>query len=169
MSSDPTLSVLVASCGRPSLTNTLVSISRQMLPGDQLLVDVNDDSPWGNRARNRMMPHATGDGLLFMDDDDIYHPAAFEVIRAAFAEDPERMHVFKMRYPDGRELWKVPELVCDNVSTQMVCVPNMRLGVWGDRYAGDFDFFESTSWVQGPPAFHDNVIVLYGRDPEMRG
>ena len=37
-------------------------------------------------------------------------------------------------------------LVCGNVGTPMIVVPNLpaRLGKWGDHYAGDFDFVKST-------------------------
>ena len=117
-----------------------------MCPGDELLVDVNDDAPWGHRARNRMMERACGDALLFMDDDDMYLVEAFRIVRAAFAAAPDGIHLFKIRYPDGRELWVDPIVRQGNVSTQMVCVPNdfSRIGRWGDRYEGDLDFIVGT-------------------------
>jgi len=156
------LSIIVASSGRSTLPRTVESIVTQMLPGDELLVDVNDDAPWGHTARNRLMPRAEGDFLLFIDDDDIYLPGAFEIVRAAVADEPDRVHMFKMRYADGQELWRTQTVECGNVSTQMVVAPNPpgQLGHWGDRYEGDFDFIESSCRQQGEPLWHEDVIAL---------
>lgn len=159
----PTLSILIASSGRRSLGATLDSIYPQMRPGDELIVDVNDDAPWGHRARNRMMPRAKGDALVFLDDDDFYLPGAFDKIRARFAEVPDRVHIFKMRYADGREIWVDRHLWCGNVSTQMFAVPNSpRLACWENRYEGDFDFLRGTCMVMGDPIWHEDVIAIKG-------
>ena len=156
------LSIIVASSGRPSLLRTLASISDQMRPGDELLVDVNDDAPWGHKARNRMMPRAEGDTLLFLDDDDTYVAGAFDTVRAAVLAEPDRVHVFRMRYQNGAELWRIRHVECGNVSTQMVAIPNRpgQLGHWGDRYEGDFDFISSTVRLCGEPVWHEDVIAL---------
>lgn len=154
------LSVLVASSGRPTLIRTIESITPQLLPGDELIVDVNDDAPWGHAARNRMMPRAKGDALLFMDDDDSYMPGALTVVRDAFARTPDRPHIFKMRYANGRELWVDRQVRCGNVSTQMFVALNGMVGQWGDRYEGDFDFIASTVALQGEPVWHPDVIAL---------
>ena len=158
----PSLSVLVASSGRSTLARTLQSIAPQLCPGDECLIDVNDDAPWGHAARNRLMPRAQGDALLFQDDDDCYLPDSFDVIRARFAECPDRLHVFRMAYGNGRVLWDEPVLRLGNCSTQMLVVPNMigRLGQFGDRYEGDFDFAESTCRLLGAAVFHEDVIAL---------
>lgn len=164
----PTFSVIVASCGRPTLQRTVDSIVPQLLPGDELLLDVNDDCPWGNRARKRQMKHAKGDFLLFMDDDDTYMPDAFVKIRQAVVRAPERVHIFRMRYPEGFELWTDTVIRCGNVSTQMVAVPNNPgcLGSWTqlERYEGDFDFISSTvrqHEAEGrKPAWWKDVIAL---------
>lgn len=158
------LSIIVASSGRGSLKRTLASIAPQLHPGDELLVDVNDDAPWGHSARNRMMPRAEGDFLLFIDDDDVYVDGAFETIRGAISGEPARVHMFRMRYATGGVLWQTPTVECGNVSTQMVCAPNRpgQLGRWGDRYQGDFDFIVSTVRLQGKPVWHEDVIAVYG-------
>jgi hypothetical protein len=163
------LSILVASCGRESLGRTIESIRPQLEAGDELIVDVNDDAPWGHHARNRMMVRAKGDMLLFIDDDDIYLPHAFQMIRLHAEPEPDRVHIFQMQYPDGRKIWRYRTLIDGNVSTQMFCVPNRRLGQWGTRYAGDFDFITQTCELQGPPAWHQVVIVEYCHDPNFRG
>jgi hypothetical protein len=163
----PTLSVLVASSGRSSLNAAAQSIGGQLTAGDELLVDVNDDAPWGHAARNRLMPRARGEYLMFLDDDDRYVEWAFDTVRAALTETPHRIHVFRMRYADGRELWQSEEVACGNVSTQMFIVPNIpdALGEWGDRYEGDFDFLSRTTVLQADePVWHRDVIALYRPD-----
>jgi hypothetical protein len=171
------LSVLVASSGRPTLARTLQSIGSQLSPGDELIVDCNDDAPYGNEARNRMMLRARGSHLMFLDDDDLYLPGAFDAVRAGVAQDPSRMHMFKMRYPprhyifpslddgDGSgpyEIWVKPEIAPGNVSTQIVVVPRVyeKLGTWSARYEGDLDFITSTSKLMGEPIWHTDVIAL---------
>lgn len=159
----PTLSIIVASAGRVSLDNTLASITSQMLPGDELLVDVNDNAPWGHAARQRKMHQASGDALLFIDDDDQYLPGGLDAIRRGFATAPTRPHLFQMQYDiNNFVLWQDREVREGNVSTQMICVPNRpdRLGQWGSRYEGDYDFIRSTCERMGDPVWHQDVIAL---------
>ena len=165
------LSVIIASSGRPTLARTLDSVAGQMVAGDELLLSVNDNSPWGHAARNKLMRCAQGTALLFIDDDDAYLPGALNVVRTALAEHPTRVHIFKMRYgansaAPGAEVWTEREVVEGQVSTQTVCVPT-AIAVccrWGDRYAGDFDFISAAAAhprAGGPPVWHENVIALY--------
>lgn len=163
------LSIIVASSGRPTLQRTLESITQQLRPGDELLVDVNQDAPWGHAARNRLMPRACGDALAFIDDDDIYLPRALEIIRASVALNGTNAHFFKMRYGlstpvPGAEVWTQTELIEGQVSTCTIVVPNIpqKLGVWGSRYAGDFDFAASTVALHDlPPIWHEQTIAEY--------
>lgn len=167
----PALSVIVASKGRPTLKDTLTSASEQMIPGDELLLEVNQDAPWGHRARQRLMERARGDALLFIDDDDTYVAGALEAIRAGVAERPERVHIFRMRYADGdREaLWREPEAKLGNVSTGMIVAPNRPdlLGSWeSDDYTADYAFLVQTLEKAGEPVWHEEVVVSagYARD-----
>jgi glycosyltransferase involved in cell wall biosynthesis len=159
------LSIIIASSGRPTLLHTLASVQSQMRPGDELIVDVNSDAPYGHAARNRIMFAARrNQGLCFIDDDDIYVPGALMVMREAFRNEPKKIHMFRMLYGD-RILWETPELKCGNVSTQMFVVPTSaawRPGVkWGDRYEGDFDFIREASWER-EIVWHERVIAHYG-------
>jgi glycosyltransferase involved in cell wall biosynthesis len=161
----PSLTIIIASSGRPSLQTTLDSFTSQLHPGDQCIIDVNDDAPWGHKARNRSMELARGDGILFIDDDDMYFAGALDIVRGALEIVPDRPHIFRMLYNDGRQIWQRAGLVCGNVSTQMFVVPNIKdkLGRWGDRYEGDFDFIKSTCDLMGQPLWHEEVIAMYGR------
>jgi len=162
------LSVIVASCDRPSLAAAMRSASSQMHEGDEVLVAVNQDCPWGHKARNHLMRAARGDYLLFMDDDDAYVPGALDVVRAAVEQDKtagQRMHLFRMQYANGAQLWADPTVRLGNVSTQMVVVP------WGvtrmfascrwneDLYEGDYHFIAACA-DRVPTAWHEEVIAL---------
>lgn len=155
------LSIVVASSGRPTLARTVESARSQMRDGDEILVSVNQDCPWGHKARNQLMRAARGDWLLFMDDDDMYTPGALDTVRGAVGL-VGHPHVFRMRYATGDVLWTDREVRCGNVSTQMVVVPNVGdlLGRWGDRYEGDFDFIAETCSNLGQPFWHEDVIAL---------
>lgn len=150
---EPTLSIIVPSSGEraPLLARCITEISRQMAPGDELLVSVDERWPWGYRARQEMMAKATGDALLFMDDDDVYTPEALQVIRGEVREHPDAIHVFRMDATNHDSvghhyIWHTPELVAEgNVASQILCVPRkLWLGAWGHRYEGDCDFLRST-------------------------
>jgi glycosyltransferase involved in cell wall biosynthesis len=157
------LSVIVASMGRPTLQRALDSIGDQLLPGDEVLVSVNLDAPWGHRARNQLMPAARGDMLLFMDDDDAYVPGALATVRERVGSEADRIHIFRMRYSTGEVLWRTPELGAGpgNVSTIMFCVPRMvaLCATWGNRYEGDYDFIAAAA-EYAPVAFHEDIIAL---------
>jgi hypothetical protein len=168
MTTKPTFSVIVPTIGRPTLSRTLASIDIQrMVPGDQTIV-VHDDPPhrdWGAWARTEGMKQATGDFLLFMDDDDVYVPGAFDVIRAAVAAIPEHVHIFRMRRfaPFNDILWGFKDLSAPGqVGTPMFVVPNRRdwLGTWSTRYECDFDFLVTTTRKMGRnPTWHQDLIA----------
>jgi glycosyltransferase involved in cell wall biosynthesis len=152
-----TLSVLVPSVGRPSLTATLESIAPQLAPGDELLVDRNDDGAWGAAARNRLAAKAGGDFLLFMDDDDAYTPGALDTVRRVVG-DTVALHIFRMRYRGG-VLWQEPVLASGNVSTQMLVVPNWDLPLWTTARR-DHDFtFAADCAKRWPVEWHEEVIA----------
>lgn len=129
---------------------------------DELIVVVDQCAPWGHASRNRAMQWAKGDWLLFQDDDDISAPGALTAVRAAVqAGDPNALHLFRMRYADGRELWTDREIRCGNVSTQMVAVPNRPpFARWNEAlYEGDFSFISETA-KHHPVLWHETVISL---------
>lgn len=94
MSSCPCLSVIVASGGRPSLSGTLGSIVPQLTVYDQLLVMVDQRSPYGHASKNLMMRWATGTHLAFADDDEVWVPGSVELIRSRISGFPDDAHLF---------------------------------------------------------------------------
>lgn len=141
------LTIVIATRGRATIGQTLASITSQLAPGDEVIIEHDDTGDMGATPRTRGMRAATGDYLLFMDDDDIYTEGALSVVRAAVLAKPARCHLFGMISGDG---WSLPdssrEVRIGNVSTQMICVPNQpeKLGAWGRRRIGDYDFIVST-------------------------
>ena len=168
----PTLSIVVATVGRPTLRRTLASIAPQLEPGDEIMVVRDASGDAGDTPRNDAMPRARGTHLAFLDDDDVYAPDALEKMRRFAREHPDRIGIFKMKHPAGTTHWRdgEPVLRYANVSTQTFLVPNVpgKLGRWhqgvprpggGGYYIGDYAFITETVRLQGDPLFVDDVTV----------
>lgn len=119
---------------------------------------------WGHCQINEGMRHATGDYLVFIDDDDCFADGALDAIRRAADEQPTPrplMFRFYSRRHD-RVLPPRHEVRESTIGGHAIVVPNIpeRLGQWSCRYAGDYDFIVSTLalWPEGP-AWYDDVIA----------
>jgi hypothetical protein len=111
-----------------------------------------------------MIERAKGTHLLFMDDDDQFAIGALATMRAFARENPGRIGIFRMRYLDGRVLWAEPVLRLRNVSSQMLCVPNVpgKLGHWeSPEYlrVADYEFARTTAELQGEPIFREEIVA----------
>lgn len=180
----PRLSIIIPTIGRETLARTLASIAQQkLIAGDEVLVVGDGPQPaaaaifaasclpgryldgpeihdWGGSQRTAGMRRARGDLLLFMDDDDVYLPGAFERVRAE--ADRAALNIFRMERPkDSLPIGR--RMVRGNVSTQMLCVPNRAewLGQWSARYEGDFDFARSTLDRIARLKFHEAAIARW--------
>lgn len=184
------LSVITPTIGRPSLLETLASIAGQLEPGDEHLV-IGDgvqpeaatmceqfgatyrDGPlahdYGNTQRDAGARLATGDYLLYCDDDDTFTPDALAIVREAVQTDPGIPHIFRMTHPTFTVLWRRPALVPGNVGTPMFCVPrDGRLARWNDQhsdtYQGDFRFISRTVANHGGRCgWHEGIVCNVGR------
>jgi glycosyltransferase involved in cell wall biosynthesis len=158
------ISVIIPTCGRPSLRATLASVVGQLEPGDEALVRRSDDGDFGNAARQSLLERARGTHLAFIDDDDQLAHGALATMRRVAAEHPGRIAIFRMRHLDGRVLWEEPVLRERNVSSQMLLVPNVaaKLGRWENpeypRMA-DYRFVVDTAALQGEPVFREEVVA----------
>jgi hypothetical protein len=134
-------------------------VAAQLKPGDEMLVDVNDAGHWGHRSRTAMAQRAKPNMLWFLDDDDLPLPDALADIRKAVGGNVDQAHVFKMKYQQGL-IWRTPEVIQGNVSTQMIVVPQSMTAYvsWGDRYEGDFDFIRGLQQTFGELVWHDDVV-----------
>lgn len=87
------------------------------------------------------MRAAKGEHLAFVNDDDCWAPDAGQHIRAAVREQPDAMHIFRARQPDGTLIWTERVLRPGNVRAGMIVVPNRApLGVWA---GSDFAFIRA--------------------------
>ena len=183
MSSDVKFSIIVPTCGRPSLYATLVSIIRAgALEIDQVIVAADGPQPEavrivstlsgrlpvryietaqtknsGNHQRNEAMDFATGTHLLFLDDDDTYVDLALAKIRTHVAQVFERVYLFKMKGLAKRlfydVLWTEKVLRMGNVGTPMACVPNITSLPRWGK-----DYWADFGFIQG-------AVSAIGREP----
>ena len=179
------LSIIVPTIGRLTLGATVRSLVEQPLQeGDEIIVVGGCARPlarfanhpvrhlaspvgknWGCLERTTGIGAASGTHLAFIDDDDIWLPGARAAIDEALREHSEQPLLFRMRYRrTGRELWSEPVLRMGNVSTQMMVLPNdpSKLGRWGARYEGDYDFLASMRWPVESIIWRDRVIAQLG-------
>lgn len=160
----PTFSIIVPTSGRPTLSRMFASLAPQLGHGDEVMV-VRSDCEYGNESRDSAVARAEGSHLLFMDDDDVYTPAALNTIRQEVASEPSSVHVFRMSYSDGRVLWGSPTLEVCNIGTPMLCIPNEegKIGKWenGLGPVSDFEFIRQTMELRADaPVFHEDVVAL---------
>lgn len=105
---------------------------------------------WGHPQINLGIDAAKGEYLTFNDDDDVYAPAAFAAMRALIAglKEPKPL-LFRFLAHWGTAYWirgEQQRIAQDLVGGHCAVFPNLpeRLGRWGDRYQGDYDFLRST-------------------------
>lgn len=176
-SARPSLSIILPTCGRVSLRYMLNSIKPQLGPLDECLVIGDGPQPeafaavcamrdarfvyfetkktgqFGNFQRDFGMAIATGDFLMFCDDDDVLHQDALDVVRAAVATEPNVAHSFLAEWRDG--------YTRGDVGAAFV-PPNIKekLGKWDtDQYEADQEFIAETCFLLGAPAVHHHVPV----------
>jgi glycosyltransferase involved in cell wall biosynthesis len=185
----PRFTVVVPTRGRETLRGTLRSIKKAggSSPDVEVLVVADGPQPstariferealptwryfehgptqsWGNAQRTFGIEHSRGEWLLFMDDDDVYRPGAFDAIRDGTAANPGRVIVFRMNFT-GVVIWGRPELYGGGVSTQMFVVPNTpaKLGSWLEplnNQDSDYQFITQTVALQGEPVWRTEVIA----------
>lgn len=171
------ISFIVPTIGRPSLYRTIHSI--QATPDDEVIV-VGESSEaeavatvtgcrfvqcpqghdYGAAERTAGIAAARGHHLAFMDDDDIYLPRARALMADALDTVPDKPILFQMVWNDC-VLWREPTLRCGNVSSQMMLIPNdpAKLGRWGTRYEGDFDFLATMRWAPSEIVWCPEIIA----------
>lgn len=186
----PGITVITPTIGRPTLAALRDELLPQFEKDDEWLVIADGEIPavrtmteghpqvrcferkhqgcWGHHHRNWVMPQAHGTHLMFLDDDDRIAPWGLATIRKAIAEDPGKILLFKSIWTQNRIRWSTKEIKIGNVGTHMWVVPNQptRLGTWGARWEGDYDFIASTValYPEGPDAvaWRTELITIYG-------
>lgn len=186
------LSIIVPTPDGDGLDTLLASLDPQLRPDDEVLIigDTHDDplshlaaaiegrgEPyrflpydaghhcWGHCQMNYALTQATGDYLVFIDDDDTFAPGALAIIRQRIALlAAPRVLMFKFYCQRlGRTLPEQYAAVESAIGGHCIVPPNIptRLGRWGERYGGDFDFIASTLALwNAPPVWNDDVIAI---------
>ena len=139
------VSVILPTLGRPTLQRSIDSILSQLLPGDELLIQV-DSKPHkddGNWCRDEMIARAQGTHLWFLDDDDIALPGAIEAFHQAISEAPEVCWIFRILLC-GNPMWKVPgKIMPGNQQGQCLLVPRLASPQWvSDGYGSDYHYLQ---------------------------
>jgi len=147
----PSISILVATTGRATLRNLISSVIYQLSDDDTLYVAID-----GSKFFQGCLE---GDYILHADDDDIYLEDAIDFIKSALAKlDGNTIPFFKF-WDDkrGYARWEFPAISDGNIGTPCGAVPNIpeRMGTWGARYGGDFNFYKSCKFKH---EFIDRIV-----------
>ena len=122
--------------------------------------------------RNYGMPLASGDFLMFMDDDDVYTHGALDRVRyhIEMTRAAAGPMLFRMVAHWGEVLWRSfgkwrqNPVSFRNVGTPMFVIPNQRsrLGKWGTGRSSDWHFISTTlpKWPKGSTILVDDVICV---------
>jgi hypothetical protein len=177
-----TLTLIIATIGRPTLVRTLQSVKDQpMRDGDVVLVvgrgafieetarqfgaqflDCPPGGHLGSEERIAAFPHVTTSHLAFLDDDDIWAAGAREAIASGQQATPSNPMLYRMQYADGRRLWRDKAVRRANVGTPMMVLPNQRekFGQWSGSRFNDFDFLNSMHWTPKEIVWRPEVLAL---------
>jgi hypothetical protein len=186
MNTRTNLTVILPTTGRPTLANTLKSLS-QLGAGDELVLIVDGGpsaalqvlsearlacpiktilhSPpsgdWVESLRDTYSRRAAGDYLLHVNDDDAYVPGAISLVREHIRRNPGKMLVFSVAARERPVPWPGQiGIWYGNISTSCVALPNdpSRWGTWGGREpGGDFRFYSSCRFER---AWVDSTIAV---------
>lgn len=181
----PSLHVLIATIGRPTLQAMLDSILPFLNPEDHLTIVFDGVFPtvirtetkghihiyheeealgaYGHGIRNKYshMLERT-DFVMHADDDDTYEPGAFEAIHT-LCTDPETLYIARMQIVNSKII-PVQDEICDaNVGTPNGIVPydlNVK-AEWGLMFGGDFSYYSTLKELAPKVVFLKNVIYRY--------
>ena len=122
---------------------------------------------WGHCQINRGIEIATGDYLVFNDDEDVFTDDAFDKIRMAISECNEAPRPFMFKFFISRynaTLWRRRAVEGAGVGGHQFVVPNIKekLGKWGQQYDGDFSFIVDTLalWPPDSVVWREELITL---------
>jgi glycosyltransferase involved in cell wall biosynthesis len=158
-----TLSIIIATTGRPTLAAAVESATSQMLPGDELVVVFDDSGDAGDTPRNRVIPMLRTTHISFLDDDDEYRPGALQVIRDFARKYPGRVGIFRRDMGMWGVAWAERDLMAS--ATGMYVVPNLpdKLGRFGhppgvpEGRVGDYTFIVETVANLGDPIWREEI------------
>jgi hypothetical protein len=135
------------------------------------VIECSRGNDWGHHERNFAMLAAEGGYIAHIDDDDIFTPGTREAFDDAIREDAEqrqrRLHIFRMRFPNGITLWREKIIRCGNLGTPCIFHPNepASFGQWMPYVGGDCAFLETSVWPrEGRVRWWPHVVARLGHD-----
>lgn len=162
--------------GRPFLPRALESIKPQ--PDDEIIVvstnhsvrsiardfgakyfdyPFSDSVAGGAQERSYGIRYATGDYLVFLDDDDVM--VDLEVIRREVRKRARPTpHMFQVRYPGGTFGDPFSLKLGECTGSQLVC-PREPGAIWPREQSGDHPFINATINLWGRVKYVDKVII----------
>lgn len=177
-----TLTLIIATIGRPTLSRTLQSVVDQpMREGDVILVvgqgpsiadqaaafgaqflDCPPGGHFGSEERMAAFPQVRTTHLAFLDDDDVWAPGARAAIAAGQVATPLQPMLFRMQYANGRTLWRDRAVRKANIGTPMIVLPNQpeKFGQWSASRFNDYDFLASMAWRSREIVWRSEVIAM---------
>ena len=173
--------------GRASISRALKSIEENWRPGDESIVVADTHGSlldehlrhwvemrghtylehdaghhcWGHCQLNHGMKHATGDYLVYMDDDDVFAHGAWNAIRETIAQRTVVGPIlFQFKTSTGGILWQIPgsDLAHGRIGGHCLVQPNdpERMGFFSCEYAGDLTAIQDACQNWG----HDKVLWM---------
>ena len=181
----PSVHVLIATIGRPTLQAMLDSILPFLNPYDHLTIvfdgvvptDIHTETKgrvhiyyeetalgsFGHGIRNKYAPLLERtDFVMHADDDDTYEPGAFEAVHT-LCTDPETLYIARMQIVNSRIIPVEDEIRDANIGTPNGIIPydlNVR-AKWGLEFGGDFAYYSTLKEVATKVVFLKPVIYRY--------
>jgi hypothetical protein len=106
----------------------------------------------GNAQRTWGMARAQELGashVMFLDDDDGLEQGAVSRIREGLKDRPDLPHFWPLLIPNRKLFLNYGIMQEGGVGGSQIVAPVDKLGTWGARYAGDWDFINSTLDLHG--------------------
>ncbi len=173
--STPWLSIIIPTTGRPTLERLLRAIRRQSPETETEILCVGDThagtwaptlapvpalcARWdarylehdggkhqvGQPQRNYGQTQATGEWLLWSQDDNLYEPEALRQVQTC-ARQRRSPLLFRVATQWGFTVWQHQVFELGNLDADCLAVPNepARLGTWADAYEGDYAMIRET-------------------------
>lgn len=181
------LTIIVPTCGRKTLPNTLLSFAKDVRDGD--VVYVISDGPraglsfllgyldctypgrwrsipgpymggWGHGLRNLLLRKVVTDYVWTIDDDDVAAPGALDAFRGASAP----WIIYRMKFESGHPAngitcWREKRLQHGDIGTPMILArpSNAR---FGEDYSGDWGYVQGLHAEFGDPEWDETVVAL---------
>jgi hypothetical protein len=188
------LAVLLTTVGRPCLRRMLLSLLTELSDNDHLYIAIDGPNAklsampiiaeftgkwkcqvvifqhpiqvkfWGHELRNTYQSRLEGDYILHADDDDIYEPGAFNLIREQIKEKGQ-LYIFQMSRPyhQTKIIPARDEIAQGNMGSPCGIVANSPhlFGQWENDYDGDFKFWKRTAELFGSHRIHFTHVTIY--------